>query len=350
MQSGKVLHVMHAEKFIEPFIEFVEENFDDFESRHEFFIWGDKSKFRIKSRLNLKNSNKRKIEKLRYIFSMVFAIKKAEKIILHGLFVQWHLIILSLMPWNLKKCYWVIWGGDLYTHKLSKRSLGWWKNELLRHFIISRIGHFITHIEGDYKLTQQWYGTKGVWHECFMYPSNLYHESPVLIMQHEGINILLGNSADPSNNHIDALEKLRPYAAENIQIFCPLSYGDAEYANQVADYGKSIFGGKFNPLLEFMKFDDYKKLLARIDIAIFNHKRQQGMGNTTTLLGLGKKVFMRDDVTPYSMFEKIGIKVFPISDFNLSLIGEDTSLSNKNAVMRYFSKSQLKEQWAAIYG
>jgi dTDP-N-acetylfucosamine:lipid II N-acetylfucosaminyltransferase len=347
MTKEYIVHCMHAEKFIQPFIDFLVENFLDFEDKHKVFIAGDIEKYKIRIRSNLLSLQNKKLV---YYTELVFAMNKADKIILHSLLNIRLIVLLAMQPWLLKRCYWVIWGGDLYSYQLSKRNFKWWRNEVFRRFVIRQVGHFITHVRGDYELAQKWYGAKGVWHECFMYPSNLYHESPVLIMQHEGINILLGNSADPSNNHIDALEKLRPYVAENIQIFCPLSYGDAEYAKQVADYGKSIFGDKFNPLLEFMKFDDYKKLLARIDIAIFNHKRQQGMGNTTTLLGLGKKVFMRDDVTPYSMFEKIGIKVFPISDFNLSLIGEDTSLSNKNAVMRYFSKSQLKEQWAAIYG
>jgi len=34
-----------------------------------------------------------------------------------------------------------------------------------------------------------------------------------------------------------------------------------------------------------MPLDEYLNLLAKIDIAIFNHKRKQAMGNITTLLG-----------------------------------------------------------------
>ena len=45
------------------------------------------------------------------------------------------------------------------------------------------------------------------------------------------------------------------------------------------------FWRKFKPLVDFMPFDEYLNLLAKVDIAIFNHKRQQAMGNTTILLG-----------------------------------------------------------------
>ena len=349
MQAGKVLHVMHAEKFIEPFIEFVEDNFDDFESRHLFFVWGDLCKFRINSRFNLKNSNKRKIEKIKYIVSMVFAIQKAEKIILHGLFVHWHLMLLSLMPWNLKKCYWVIWGGDLYTHKLSKRSLGWWKSELFRRFVIERIGHFITQIEGDYRQAQQWYGAKGEWHECFMYPSNLYQEAPMESLPHEGINILLGNSADRSNDHIEILNILKCHVGKNIEIYCPLSYGDQSYAQEVSDCGKTLFGSKFNALREFMPLNKYADLLTKIDIAIFNHKRQQGMGNITTLLGMGKKVHLRKEVTTWNFLQSLGITVFDVNSIELTKIDEDTSIENMKIVRNYFSEDNLVTQLRGIF-
>jgi len=46
-----------------------------------------------------------------------------------------------------------------------------------------------------------------------------------------------------------------------------------------------IFREKFKPLVDFIPFDEYLNLLAKVDIAIFNHKRQQTMGNITTLLG-----------------------------------------------------------------
>ncbi len=349
MQGGKVLHVMHAEKFIEPFIEFVEDNFDDFDSRHTFFVWGDIRKFRIKSRFNLKNSNKRRIEKLKYFLFMVSAMQEAEKIILHGLFVQWHLMLLFLMPWNLKKCYWVIWGGDLYTYKLSKRTVGWWRNELFRSFVIGRIGHYITQIEGDFRLAQKWYGAKGEWHECFMYTSNLYQEPSKQALPHEGINILLGNSADQSNNHIEILNKLKCHAGDNIKIYCPLSYGDQSYAQEVADYGETLFGGQFIALRDFMSLDKYTNLLNIIDIAIFNHKRQQGMGNITTLLGMGKKVYLRKEITTWDFLQCLGITVFDVNSIELSKMDNDISSENIKIVQNYFSEANLVVQLNRIF-
>lgn len=330
-------------KFVPSFIQFLSENFH--REEHRFIVYGD-----------VNNGDVPKGQGVIFLPHLLKAIRPlmaelrdARKVIIHGMFSSHLLYLLMLQPWFLRKCYWAIWGGDLYIHQAEQKDWRWKKNEWIRSFVIKRLGHFITHIRGDYELAQKWYGAKGVWYECFMYPSNLYQEPPVQNTPHEGINILLGNSADPSNNHIDALEKLRPYTAENIQIFCPLSYGDAEYAKQVADYGESIFGDKFNPLLEFMRFDEYKKLLAKIDIAIFNHKRQQGMGNITSLLGMGKKVFMRSDVTSYHAISSLGALVYDVEYLDLLPLDVNHSSSNSNIIANYFSRKNLAKSWQKIY-
>lgn len=346
MAGKHIVHCMHAEKFIQQFTDFLFLNFSDFEIRHKIFITGDLEKYSIKMRSNMLSSGS---NKLLFYAKISFAMNSADKVIIHGLFNINLVILLFMQPWLLRKCYWVVWGGDLYSYQHVRRAWLWCRNEFFRRFVIRRLGHFITHIRGDYELARKWYGTKGIWHECFTYPSNLYYELPLPSIRHDGVNILLGNSADPSNNHIDALEKLRPHATQDIKIFCPLSYGDAVYARRVADYGESIFGAKFIPIIDFMSLNDYNKMLSKIDIGIFNHGRQQGMGNIVTLLGMGKKVFMRNDITSWDALRGIGVEIFDINDFNLNLIADSVLVSNRKKIAEYFSKSRLKTQLADIF-
>ena len=42
------------------------------------------------------------------------------------------------------------------------------------------------------------------------------------------INILIGNSATETNNHIEVLDLLSKFKNEDIKIYVPLSYGDME--------------------------------------------------------------------------------------------------------------------------
>lgn len=161
----------------------------------------------------------------------------------------------------------------------------------------------ITQIKGDYELAQEWYGAKGKYYYSFMYPSNLYKEYYLKKVEKDPgkTYIQVGNSACETNEHVEVFEKLLKYKGENIEIICPLSYsGKEEYIKQVVETGYKTFGKeKFTPIVDFMIFDQYLELLAKVDIAIFNHKRQRGLGNITTLLGLGKKVYIREEITTY---------------------------------------------------
>lgn len=348
MKQTKILHICVVDKFIPSFIEFIRSNFNWDE--HSFILLGgDFSKYPIKLERNIVHLTSRK-----QLLSVSISMHRAEKIILHGLFEPYLVRFLAMQPWLLKKIYWVIWGGDLYLKKndyVAELNFDWrWKkNELWRHFVIKRIGHFITHIKGDYELAQQWYGAKGQWHECFMYPSNLYKDYEVPLKQGDTINILVGNSADPTNNHAEIFEKLMPYKDRDIQIFCPLSYGKADYAERMAKLGKELFGNKFTPFLDFIPFEKYLKLLGQIDIAVFAHKRQQAMGNTITLLGLGKKVYMRSDVTPWALFSEIKVNVFDVAQMDINQLGSDEAERNKAIIAGYFSEKKLIEQFSEIF-
>ncbi|MEA2017615.1 MAG: TDP-N-acetylfucosamine:lipid II N-acetylfucosaminyltransferase, partial [Campylobacterota bacterium] len=252
-------------------------------------------------------------------------------------------------PWFLKKCYWIIVGGDLYYYKTRPINLRHDLYEFMRKSVISKIAYLITGTTGDYKLAQKWYGATGKHIKCFNYPSNLYKEYEIKPKKHNTINIQLGNSADPSNNHIDVLKNLEQYKDEDIQIFVPLSYGDQEYAKEIILKGKELFGDKFIPLTEFMPFEKYLDFLSEIDIAIFAHKRQQAMGNTITLLGLGKKVYIDSGTVQFDFFKKNNVEVFDVNSINLQTLNQTTVKTNKEKIKNLFSKKVLLDGLQRIF-
>ena len=85
-------------------------------------------------------------------------------------------ILFFLQPWLLKKCYWVVWGGDLYSYKLDKKNLKWHITQFFRRPVIRQMGHMATYVEGDVRLARQWYGAKGKYCECMMYPNIIYKD------------------------------------------------------------------------------------------------------------------------------------------------------------------------------
>lgn len=347
-EKMKIVHISSCDKFLPPYIEFIRKHFDF--SEHQFFLTSGMADSLITTSNNVSLANRGLLSRLKHYKNVLIGMHKAEKIILHGLFDIRIIQMLFFTPWLLKKCHWVMWGSDLYVYQFSDRDNTFKRREFFRNFVIKNVGFLITYIPGDAALAREWYKAKGQVLECIMYTSNLYKDHKLDVDTSQSINIQLGNSADPSNEHIDALEKLLKFKNENINIYVPLSYGPAglsTYTENVIKQGKEWFGKKFKPMLSFMPFDEYLHFLSTVDIAIFNHKRQQAMGNTIALLGLEKTVYIRSETTQWEFFHLKGIKIGDINQLN-SLDKIDVK-TNSEIIKKYFSEEQYLQQLKNIF-
>jgi len=152
-----------------------------------------------------------------------------------------------------------------------------------------------------------------------------------------GNNILLGNSASFSNNHIEAFEILKKINIGNRKIIVPLSYGDNEYALEINNEGDKIFGNNFFPLLEFMKLDEYNKTISSCGITIMNHYRQQAVGNIIAMLWMGSKVYLDERNTVYHYLKRIGCDVYLIRDLSedtLENLSEEQVVNNRKVLKK----------------
>src|SRR5690606_36355835 len=78
------------------------------------------------------------------------------------------------------------------------------------------------------------------------------------------------------------------------------------------EVGKELFGEKFVPLVEFLPADVYLGILERVDLAVLNFQRQQGLGNIFVLIAMGKAVFMQPNTSTYAYFLENGIAVWDL--------------------------------------
>jgi len=340
----KILHIISNEKFTLEYINFINVNFDN--SQHKFYIFGNK-------KFNKYQSNIR-IFKKKDIFLLISEMRSSNKIILHGLYPSKIIILLFFQKKLLNKTYWLIWGGDLYSYKDRNKKFNTKIYEIFKRSVIRNIKGLISPIVGEYKLVKKWYNANGRYFNCIGYPSNVFkNDKNVNIKKDDKIEyIQVGNSSDPSNNHLEIFSKLEKYKNQNIKIVCPLSYGPKLYRNTVLAEGERIFKDKFVPLLKFLDRESYIEILSNIDIAIFNHNRQQAMGNIITLLGMGKKVYIRNDITTWDFFNKHYIKIFNSNsnlDQLLSCMNEKDKQKNSKIIKDLFSIYNLKKQWNDVF-
>jgi hypothetical protein len=275
-----------------------------------------------------------------------------EKIILHGILNKELWFILFFQPWLLQKCYWIIWGGDLYYNRNRSKNIKGVVVEIIMRSVIKRIGFIITYIKGDFDLAKSKYFSKATYLNCLMYTSNVFYPTKNRKDEEKKkkfINIILGNSAHASNHHLDGIKNLIQFKKSNIKIYCPLSYGSPEYAKKISDIGKNEFGDKFIPLLNFIPKNEYINFLGDIDIGIFPANRQQGMGNIITLLGHGKKVYLNSNLTPYAEFVNKKIKIFNINQIDLKPIAKKDRVNNIALIKNIFNEKNLINQWKDIF-
>lgn len=329
MNKNKILHVMIMANFMPPYIDFVDEYFGR-ENHQYVFITSEKYEYGL--------TPEHKVEFLHtdddIFITLLEYMRVAKKIILHGLWRDKVDVLLYFNQKILKKCYWIMWGGDFYFPE-TKSSI--------KHEVIKNMGFCVTGTVGDYELVKKWYEVKGQ-HINWLgsYLSNIYtkkinSENTV----NKEISILVGNSATLTNNHLKVFQMLKKYKHENIKIFSILSYGDTTYAQLVIKSGYDIFNDKFMPILEFMPYMQYLKFLEKIDIAIFHAERQQATGNIIQLLGMGKKVYINKISTLNGVFKEYGIKIFNSNKIDLTKLDKNTKESNKKLIEYYFSKDRL---------
>jgi dTDP-N-acetylfucosamine:lipid II N-acetylfucosaminyltransferase len=347
-----ILHLCRSEKFIPDFYEFCKNNFENFNDKHYFYIRGNSQFNQINSsNVYMSDCNKNYLSFIK-LLKLIF---KADKIILHGLFDAQVIFILSLRREFCKKSYHFCWGAEIYqfiNHELGQSRKKYLK-KLITLFVLRRIRYFVTHIKGDYDLAKSKLGISGKYIPCNLYPSNIvsveYNQSNKF--NKDGcIHILVGNSADSSNNHSEIFDQLKHIKSENYVIHCPLSYGDEEYKSKIIKTGYSLFGERFRPLLNFLPAAEYNNFLASVDIAIFHHNRQQALGNILKLLAMGKKVYVRPGTTTWTDLSKLGAKLFMLNALSLERIKERESIANRNVILKHYSSERLFEQLQYIFG
>lgn len=191
-------------------------------------------------------------------------------------------------------------------------------NNLSKKALIEKINFFAPVLENEYELVASKFDSSFPEYVAWNYGSSAdyYSNEEMRHRRPKGNNILVGNSAYPTNNHIESFDLLNACDLGNKKIICPLSYGNSDYANIINNEGRLRFGENFLCLDTFMPREEYFDLISTCSNVIMNHHRQQAAGNITPMLFLGANIFLNEINPHYSFLKKKGAVIFTMNDLS----------------------------------
>lgn len=158
-----------------------------------------------------------------------------------------------------------------------------------------------------------------------------------------GNNIMVGNSASLTGNHVYIFKKLSLLELENRKVKVPLSYGNAK--RYLIEQGKKYLPEQFDPILDFLSLDDYNEQLLDCNVFIYANLRQEALGNILIALYIGGMVFLDSTNPLYHYFKSIGVVVYSIQDLSNGILVKPLALeirkNNRKIVGELYSQKRL---------
>ncbi|MDO6439164.1 TDP-N-acetylfucosamine:lipid II N-acetylfucosaminyltransferase [Cyclobacterium sp. 1_MG-2023] len=362
-----IYHILNDEKFSD----WVIESFKKFngDENHRFFLVSNSKSSKYFNDPSVKFVSK-------YFFLNDFIPLDHDVVIFY--FLHLHNISFLLKRKNLKcKKIWIGYGADYYYYLLNSTSFQSLYLKITQNLFYSFNGHFL------FKRI-----ALAIYQKIFLYGKvlpalkTLTHFAPIIPNEfsiikdkypslnfdcidftfgdvsylnqnnkfHKGENILLGNSATFSCNHIDILESINHLGITN-KIVIPLSYGHAKYKDFLIDYiPKNYPNLNFEILGKFLPLNEYNQILNQCGFAIMPHLRQQGMGNIYSLLYSGTKLFLFKKNPVYEFLKGLGVCFYAIEDLMLnaklliSPLAQDEMDQNRKIIINHYSKEKSFER------
>jgi hypothetical protein len=154
--------------------------------------------------------------------------------------------------------------------------------------------------------------------------------------------IIIGNSKNFYNNHLDILEELP--VGDGVEYILPFSYGyDCLYSENV----RELATRNGIELLEiFLSVDEYLNLIRESSAICSNAYRQMAIGNLLMALETGSKIYLNKKNPAYIFFKRRGFLVYDIEYLRDDILNCNYMLSEGEIKLNIALYNQLEQDFS----
>lgn len=149
---------------------------------------------------------------------------------------------------------------------------------------------------------------------------------------------LLGNSANCSMNHIDAIARMKDLGLEKVII--PMAYGQEFFKPKILDATRKFLNVPVEFINSWMRLEDYYEIIDKCGLFVHFGLRQQSLGNTMKIILSGGQVLCHSSGLTHKLLDQIGVKHLTEKSDKISPLSKDQAGINASLVERHYRNIQ----------